>query len=143
MSEIKWKKIETKLYKNEVSAVYYSRLETCQGGKALGGFKSLRTKKLSVARLRLRDREREFDVFKKSIGRESLTVSDLKERYSKSLEDNTQRKESTKTRHGYNIKKVFDSWLELADLEVAVVTSKMCKEWASRIKTEPHGKVPP
>jgi hypothetical protein len=117
------------------SGAYFARVRVT--GKLIR--RSLKTKVLSVAKLRLADFEKDERAKAESGGRVvdgKVAVDDLIEEYKKSLNENNEIKPGTRTYYLERLAALIKSWPELPQVDARRVLPEHCRKWASRYQTD-------
>lgn len=131
-SESQWRKTPVaNLVRNATSNVYYGR--TRAGGKLI--WKSLKTDRLSVAKLRLSDflaEQRQKAASAGAVRQGKMTFADALENYRQSLHGDHSLKERSRVYREERIVALLKSWPQLAKTDVARITKMGCLEWAAR-----------
>src|ERR1019366_6457973 len=102
--------------------------------------RTLKTKVLSVAKLRLGDlekKERQLAEHQVAVADGSITVDDALATYRQRLEGDASIKPRTREYHQQRITALFKSWPELKRTEVRSVTKTDCLNWAARLARTP------
>jgi integrase len=127
-----WQKTQyANLVRYKPSKAYFARIRI--GGKLIR--RSLKTKVLSVAKLRLGDleeKERQLAEHQVAVADGSMTVDDAFATYRQRLEGDASIKPRTREYHRQRITALFKSWPDLKRTEVRGVTKTDCLNWAAR-----------
>jgi integrase len=128
----------TNLVRYVPSGTYYARIRVC--GKLIR--KSLKTTKISVAKLRLSDlekAERQNAEHLTSAVDGKMTFGDAVETYKQRLDGDVSLKPRTKDYHKQRLTALFKSWPELQTSEVRKITKTDCLNWAAKfgVKASP------
>ena len=127
-----WQKTQyANLVRYKPSKAYFARIRI--GGKLIR--RSLKTKVLSVAKLRLGDlekKERQLAEHQVAVADGSMTVDDACATYRQRLDGDASIKPRTREYHQQRIAALFKSWPELKRTEVRGVTKTDCLNWAAR-----------
>jgi integrase len=127
-----WQKTQyANLVRYKASKAYFARIRI--RGKLIR--RSLKTKVLSVAKLRLGDlekRERQLAEHQVAVAEGSMTTDDAVATYRQRLEGDASIKPRTKEYHQQRITALFKSWPDLKRTEVRGVTKTDCLNWAAR-----------
>lgn len=97
--------------------------------------KSLKTDKISVAKLRLTDlekQERQRDETEKRVAKGKVTFSDALTVYKERLEGNPEIKPRTKDYYRERLAALLASWPDLKNQDVRNITKNDCLKWAGR-----------
>jgi len=133
-SESPWKNTSyANLIRYEPSGTYFARVRV--GGKLIR--QSLKTKVLTVAKLKLADLEKKERGKMESSTRVTggkATVADLVAEYRLALRRDPEIKPRTLTYREECIARILKSWPELPAMDVRKLTEKQCEEWAGRFK---------
>jgi hypothetical protein len=132
-----WQKTQyANLVRYKPSNAYFARIR--MGGKLIR--RTLKTKVLSVAKLRLGDlekKERQLAEHQVAVVDGSMTVDDALATYRQRLEGDASIKPRTREYHQQRITALFKSWPELKRTEVRSVTKTDCLNWAARLARTP------
>ena len=127
-----WQKTQyANLVRYEPSKAYFARIRI--GGKLIR--RCLKTKVLSVAKLRLGDlekKEHQLAEHQVAAADGSMKVDDALATYWQRLEGDASIKPRTREYHQQRITALFKSWPELKRTEVRGVTKTDCLNWAAR-----------
>jgi integrase len=127
-----WQKTQyANLIRYVPSAKYYARIRIC--GKLV--VKSLKTTKISVAKLRLSDlekTERQNAENQNGTVDGKLTFGGAVEIYRQRLQGDTSLKPRTKDYHEQRLTALFKSWLNLDLTELRKITKTDCLNWAAK-----------
>jgi hypothetical protein len=127
-----WQKTQyANLVRYKPSNAYFARIR--MGGKLIR--RTLKTKVLSVAKLRLGDlekKERQLAKHQVAVADGSITVDDALATYRQRLEGDASIKPRTREYHQQRITALFKSRPELKRTEVRSVTKTDCLNWAAR-----------
>ena len=131
-----WQKTSyANLVRNQSSGNYFARVKI--KGKLI--WKTLKTAKLSVARLRLADfvkDQRQRQARDQDAVGGKMLVSDAREVYAQRLEANPDLKPAAKLYRRKCIKALTRTWPDLDVMEMRKVTKDQCLQWASRFAKE-------
>jgi integrase len=131
-TESRWQKTPVaNLVRHIQSGNYYARIRV--RGKLI--WKSLKTDRISVAKLRLGDfhkEERQRAAAHKAVARGKMTFGAALETYRERLKDDYSLKERSKTFRGERIAALLKSWPDLEQTDVAQVSKADCLAWAVR-----------
>ena len=127
-----WQKTQyANLVRYKPSKAYFARIRI--GGKLIR--RTLKTKVLSVAKLRLGDlekKERQMAEQQVAVLDGSMTFADALATYQQRLEGDASIKPRTREYHQQRIKALLKSWPALKPAEVRGVTKTDCLNWAAR-----------
>ena len=142
----KWLKTGTQnLLRNRDSSIYYARFTVYKSGGNQQIWKSLKTKVLSVAKLRLSDASKEHlkkrDVIKAMDGGR-LTMGDLSVVYKKQIDDDSDLKPKSKEARLYALNRLVTTWPNFKKQDIRKITESKCIEWANRFKKNGTGFIP-
>jgi len=130
--EPQWQKTPVaNLVRNAASKMYYGRLRV--SGKLI--WKSLKTDRMSVAKLRLGDflnEQRQKSSAGKAVVRGKMTFGDALQTYRERLNGDHSLKERSKTYREERIAALVKSWPELSDTDVARISKADCLAWGAR-----------
>lgn len=130
-----WQKTSvTNLVRYQPSGVYFARVRV--GGKL--NKKSLKTKTLTVAKLRLADYvkgQRQLAESTAGADEAKMTVGDAIERYQKDLESDTSLKPRTKEHRRERIGALRRTWPDLEGKELRKISKQDCLNWAASLET--------
>ena len=130
--ESQWQKTPVaNLVRNAASKTYYGRLRVT--GKLI--WKSLKTDRMSVAKLRLGDflkEEREKASAGKAVARGKMTFGDALQTYRERLNGDHSLKERSKTYREERIAALLKSWPGLSETDVGRISKSDCLAWAAR-----------
>lgn len=130
--ETQWQKTPVaNLVRNAASNIYYGRLRV--GSKLI--WKSLKTDRMSVAKLRLGDflsEQRQRAAAGKAVAKGKMTFGDALQTYRERLAGDHSLKERSKTYRQERIAALLKSWPELSGTDVARVSRSDCLAWAAR-----------
>ena len=99
--------------------------------------KSLKTKVLSVAKLRLPDEKKKHLAVhekRKALGDGKMVVGDVIHVYRENLETNPSLKPRTKAYYKMIVEFIAKSWPELAMMDISKVTDRDCEEWLVKFR---------
>ncbi|PYK57469.1 MAG: hypothetical protein DME21_17240 [Verrucomicrobia bacterium] len=119
------------LVRNIQSGNYYARIRV--RGKLI--WKSLKTDRISVAKLRLSDfhkGERQRAAAHKAVARGKLLFSDALQTYRERLKGDHSIKERSKTYREERLVALLKSWPDLEQTDVAQISKADCLAWAAR-----------
>lgn len=131
-SESEWQKTPySNLIRYVPSGTYFARIKV--KGKLIR--RSLKTKTLSVAKLRLSDLEK--DERKKATRSSAflqgkMTFGDAVAAYKRQRKNNPNIKPGTVEYDDYRIKALLESWPELEKMDVSKITDSDCKSWSEK-----------
>jgi integrase len=117
------------LVRHVQSGIYYARIRV--RGKLI--WKSLKTDRISVGKLRLADfhkEERQRAATTKAIARGKMTFGDALSVFQEKLNSDPNYKPKTKEYYDFRIKALLKSWPELKDKDVSKVTRAECEAWS-------------
>jgi len=127
-----WQKTQyANLVRYKTSKAYFARIRI--GGKLIR--RTLKTKVLSVAKLRLGDlekKERQMAEQQVAVLDGSMTFADALATYQQRLDGDASIKPRTREYHQQRIKALLKSWPVLKQAEVRGVTKTDCLNWAAR-----------
>jgi hypothetical protein len=130
--ESPWQKTQyANLVRYKPSRAYFARIRI--GGKLIR--RTLKTKVLSVAKLRLGDlekKERQLAEHQVAVADGSMTIDDALATYRQRLEGDASIKPRTRDYHQQRMTALFKSWPELKRTEVRGVTKTDCLNWAAK-----------
>jgi integrase len=130
--ESQWQKTPVaNLVRNALSGIYYARVRV--RGKLI--WKTLKTDRMSVAKLRLGDflkEENHRAEVHQASSRGKMTFADALAIYEQQLKDSHHLKPSAKLYREKSIKALLKSWPGLKDLDVRKISTGDCLQWASR-----------
>ncbi|MGA9779122.1 MAG: site-specific integrase [Verrucomicrobiia bacterium] len=128
----RWQKTPVaNLVRHVQSGNYYARIRV--RGKLI--WKSLKTDRISVAKLRLSDfqrEERQRAAARKAVARGKMTFADALQTYRERLKGDHSLKERSKTYREERITALLKSWSELAQTDVAQISKSDCLSWAAQ-----------
>lgn len=128
----RWQKTPVaNLVRHVQSGNYYARIRV--RGKLI--WKSLKTDRISVAKLRLGDfhkEERKRAAAHKAVARGKMTFGSALQTYRERLNSDYSLKERTREFREERINALLKSWPELEDTDVAQLTKADCFAWAAR-----------
>lgn len=134
-SDSKWQRTQyTNLIRYEPSGVFFARIRV--GGKLI--WRSLRTKAISVAKLKLADLEREERTRREAVVQSDAadtTFQTLLEGFLAELEINPQIKPRTRQYWRERAAALLASWPRLAKSEARKITESECERWAAQFAT--------
>jgi integrase len=119
------------LVRHVQSENYYARIRV--RGKLI--WKSLKTDRISVAKLRLGDfhkKERQRAATSKAIARGKMTFGDAVTAYKQQRANDPNIKPGTVEYDDYRIKALLESWPELEQADVSKITDSECKSWSAK-----------
>ncbi|MGA2247471.1 MAG: hypothetical protein ABSH48_20980, partial [Verrucomicrobiota bacterium] len=123
------------LIRYEPSQKYFARLRV--KGKLI--LRSLKTTKISVAKLRLADfekQERGRAASQEAVAEGKMTFGDCLEAFKTRLAGDPSAKPKTREYYQYRIMALLESWPGLANLDVSKITRAQCLDWSSRNATQ-------
>lgn len=136
----------TNLLRNRVSGTYYARVRV--NGKQK--WRTLETTKFTVAKLRLRDIEKELreqgelEVANKHIAKPAdMSVRHFADLWQTQTNQNPLLAANTKLRREIALKAVFKTWPALATRMITTISSRECQQWAVTALREGTGFVAP
>lgn len=128
----RWQKTPVaNLVRHVQSGNYYARIRV--RGKLI--WKSLKTDRISVAKLRLSDfqrEERQRAAARKAVARGKMIFADALQTYQERLKGDHSLKERSKTYREERITALLKSWPELAQTDVAQISKSDCLSWAAQ-----------
>jgi integrase len=128
----RWQKTPVaNLVRHVQSGTYYARIRV--RGKLI--WKSLKTDRISVAKLRLSDfhrEERQRAAAQTAVARGKMTFADALETYRERLKGDHSLKERSKTYREERITALLKSWPDLAQADVARISKADCLAWVAR-----------
>jgi integrase len=128
----RWQKTPVaNLVRHVQSGNYYARFRV--GGKLI--WKSLKTDRISVAKLRLGDfhkEERQRAAAHKAVARGKMTFGATLETYRERLRSDYSLKERSKTFRAERITALLKSWPDLEQTDVSQISKGDCLAWAAR-----------
>ena len=131
-TDTRWQKTPVaNLLRNVQSGTYYARIRV--RGKLI--WKSLKTDRISVAKLRLGDfhkEERQRAAAQTAVSLGNMTFGDCLEVFKTRLANDSTAKPKTKEYYYYRIMALLEVWPELAKMDVSRVTRAQCLEWGTR-----------
>jgi integrase len=119
------------LVRHVQSGNYYARIRVC--GKLI--WKSLKTDRISVAKLRLGDfhkEERQRAAAQTAVARGKMTFADALQTYRERLKGDQSLKDRSKTYREERITALLKSWDDLNQTDVAQISKSDCLDWAAR-----------
>jgi len=119
------------LVRNVQSGNYYARIRV--RGKLI--WKSLKTDRMSVAKLRLSDfhkEERQRAAVHTAVARGKMTFGDALADYKQQRENDPNIKPGTKEYDSYRIKALLKSWPDLEKMDVGKITVSECRSWSEK-----------
>lgn len=119
------------LVRHVQSANYYARIRV--RGKLI--WKSLKTDRISVAKLRLGDfhkEERQRAAAQTAVARGKMTFADALQTYRERLKGDQSLKDRSKTYREERITALLKSWEDLNQTDVAQISKSDCLDWAAR-----------
>ena len=119
------------LVRNVQSGNYYARIRV--RGKLI--WKSLKTDRMSVAKLRLSDfhkEERQRAAVHTAVARGKMTFGDALADYKQQRENDPNIKAGTKEYDAYRIKALLKSWPDLEKMDVGKITVSECRSWSEK-----------
>ncbi len=127
----RWQKTPVaNLVRHVQSGNYYARIRV--GGKLI--WKSLKTDRISVAKLRLGDfqkEERQRAAAQKAVARGKMTFDDALRAYRDRLKGDHSIKERSKTYRQERITALLKSWPDLPQMDVSQVSKTDCLAWSA------------
>jgi integrase len=117
------------LIRNVQSGNYYARIRV--RGKLI--WKSLKTDRITVAKLRLGDfhkEERQRAAACKAVARGEMTFGDALAAYKKKVESDPNIKSATKEYYEFRIKALLESWPGLESKDVSKISRSECESWS-------------
>lgn len=123
------------LVRYEPSGVYFARFRV--HGKLIR--KTLKTKTLSVAKLRLADlekHERGVSAIHTAVEQGKLTFKDALQTYQDELNSNPRLKPNAIRYRNETVKALVRTWPELKGMDVRKITETECKTWAAKFARE-------
>ena len=131
-TESRWQKTPVaNLVRHVQSGNYYARIRV--RGKLI--WKSLKTDRISVAKLRLSDfhkEERQRAAAHTAVARGKMTFGDALQTYRERLKGDQSLKDRSKTYREERIAALLKSWPELEQTDVAQISKADCLAWAGR-----------
>jgi integrase len=131
-TDTRWQKTPVaNLVRHVQSGNYYARIRV--RGKLI--WKSLKTDRISVAKLRLGDfhkQERQRAAASAAVVRGKMTFGDAAAAYKKQRENDPNLKAGTVEYDDYRIKALLESWPELEKADVSKITDSDCKVWSEK-----------
>jgi integrase len=131
-TEQRWQKTPVaNLVRHVQSGNYYARIRV--RGKLI--WKTLKTDRISVAKLRLSDfhkEERQRAEAHKAVARGKMTFGQALETYRERLKGDQSLKDRSKTYREERIAALLKSWPELEETDVAQISKADCLAWAAR-----------
>jgi integrase len=121
------------LIRHSSTGTYYARLRIA--GKLIS--KSLKTKVLSVAKLRLPDEKKkhlEIHEKRQALGDGKMTVGDVIHVYREKLETSPGLKPRTKDYYVMILKFITKSWPSLEAMDISKATDRDCEEWLVKFR---------
>ena len=119
------------LVRHVQSENYYARLRV--HGKLI--WKSLKTDRISVAKLRLTDfqkEERQRAAASKAVSRGKMTFGDALAAYKQQRDNDPNLKPGTKEYDAFRIKALLESWPDLEKMDVSKISATNCKSWSEK-----------
>lgn len=119
------------LVRNVQSGNYYARIRV--RGKLI--WKSLKTDRISVAKLRLGDfhkEERQRAAAHQAVARGKMNFGDALQTYRERLKGDHSLKERSKTYREERITALLKSWVDLEQIDAAKISKSDCLTWAAR-----------
>lgn len=119
------------LVRHVQSGVYYARIRV--GGKLI--WKTLKTDRISVAKLRLADfhkEERQRAAAAKALSRGKMTFGDALAAYKQQRENDPNLKPGTKEYDTFRTKALLESWPDLEASDVSKISAADCKTWSEK-----------
>ena len=117
------------LVRHVQSGNYHARIRV--RGKLI--WKSLKTHRISVAKLRLGDfhkEERQRASAQAAVSRGKMTFSDALAAYQQKLKNDPNIKPKTKENYEFRIKALLESWPDLKGKDVSKITRAECEDWS-------------
>ena len=131
-TESRWQKTPVaNLVRNVQSGNYYARIRV--RGKLI--WKSLKTDRISVAKLRLSDfhkEERQRAAVHTAVARGKMTFGDALADYKQQRENDPNIKPGTKEYDSYRIKALLKSWPDLEKKDVGKISASECRSWSEK-----------
>jgi len=129
-TESRWQKTPVaNLVRHVQSGNYYARIRV--RGKLI--WKSLKTDRISVAKLRLGDfhkEERQRAATQAAVARGKMTFGDALEAYRQKLQNDPNFKPKTKEYYEFRIKAMLESWPDLKNKDVSKISRSECESWS-------------
>ena len=129
-TDSRWQKTPVaNLVRHVQSGNYYARIRV--RGKLI--WKSLKTDRISVAKLRLSDfhkEERQRAAAYKAVARGKMTFGDALAAYKQKLQNDPNIKPKTKEYYSFRIKALLKSWPELENKDVSKISRSECESWS-------------
>ena len=129
-TESRWQKTPVaNLVRHVQSGNYYARIRV--RGKLI--WKSLKTDRISVAKLRLGDfhkEERQRASAQAAVARGKMTFGDALAAYQQKLQNDPNIKPKTKEYYEFRIKALLESWPELKGKDVSKISRSECESWS-------------
>ncbi len=126
----RWQKTPVaNLVRHVQSGNYYARIRV--RGKLI--WKSLKTDRISVAKLRLSDfhkEERQRAATYKAVARGKMTFGDALAAYKQKLQNDPSIKPKTKEYYTFRIKALLKSWHDLESKDVSKISRSDCESWS-------------
>jgi integrase len=130
-TESRWQKTPVaNLMRHVQSGNYYARIRV--RGKLI--WKSLKTDRISVAKLRLSDfhkEERQRAAARKAVARGKMIFADALQTYRERLKGDHSLKERSKAYREERITALLKSWPQLAETDVSQISKSDCLNWAA------------
>ena len=128
----RWQKTPVaNLVRHVQSGNYYARIRV--RGKLI--WKSLKTDRISVAKLRLSDfhkEERQRAAAHKALARGKMTFGDALAAYKQQRKNDPNLKPGTIEYDDYRIKALLESWPDLGSIDVSKISASECKSWSEK-----------
>jgi integrase len=129
-TDSRWQKTPVaNLVRHIQSGNYYARIRV--RGKLI--WKSLKTDRISVAKLRLGDfhkEERQRASAQAAVARGKMTFGDALAAHQQKLQNDPNIKPKTKEYYQFRIKALLESWPHLKDKDVGKITRSECESWS-------------
>lgn len=129
-TDTRWQKTPVaNLVRHVQSGNYYARIRV--RGKLI--WKSLKTDRVSVAKLRLGDfhkEERQRAATQAAVARGKMTFGDALEAYRQKLQNDPNFKPKTKEYYEFRIKALLGSWPDLKGKDVSRISRSECESWS-------------
>jgi len=129
-TESRWQKTPVaNLVRHVQSDTYYARIRV--RSKLI--WKSLKTDRISVAKLRLSDfnkEERQRAAVQTAVARGVMTFGQALEMFKQRLQSDPDAKPKTRQYYHWRINALLKSWPGLEDIDVSKITAAQCRDWA-------------
>jgi integrase len=129
-TESRWQKTPVaNLVRHVQSGNYYARIRV--RSKLI--WKSLKTDRISVAKLRLSDfhkEERQRAASQTAVARGVMTFGDALEMFKQRLQNDPDAKPKTKEYYHWRISALLKSWPGLNEEDISKITAAQCRDWA-------------